>query len=86
MTSTATPELPTWEISNPRSGAILGRWDAATAEAALDAMARDAGYADYADCCEQVPPPDGGLDVVNLDALAKAAATGDLDAVNLAEA
>ena len=48
-----------FRIENTTSGVILGDYEAATASDALDAMARDAGYADYADCCASVPTNDG---------------------------
>ena len=56
--------MNTYRISNPISGTILGTYEGETSEAALEAMARDAGYRDYAECCADVPPPSGGLEVV----------------------
>jgi hypothetical protein len=43
-----------WNIGNKLSGHHLGVYEAATAEAALDALARDAGYLSHLDACEQV--------------------------------
>lgn len=40
-----------YEIANRQSAAILGIFEAETPEAALDLMAQDAGYRDYADAC-----------------------------------
>lgn len=41
-----------FRIENSKSGADLGVYEGETVTAALDAMARDAGYADYDACCE----------------------------------
>ena len=41
-----------WSIENRVSGVELGVYEGETREAALDAMARDAGYRDYAEACE----------------------------------
>ena len=51
----------TYRIENTRSGIILGDYEAETKEAALDAMARDAGYADYAEAQEVAPPAEGEI-------------------------
>jgi len=56
--------MNTYEISNSTSGIIIGTYEGETAEAALEAMARDAGYTSYAECCADVPAPEGGLEVV----------------------
>jgi len=50
-----------YTIENTASGVVLGTYEAESAKAALDAMARDAGYADYAACCADVPSPDGEI-------------------------
>jgi hypothetical protein len=50
-------------ITNTRSGYVLGLYDGATPAEALDAMARDAGYADYADLQSQVPAKHGEIAV-----------------------
>lgn len=41
--------MNSYHITNRTSGADLGIYDGDTLEAALDAMARDAGYRDRAD-------------------------------------
>jgi hypothetical protein len=41
-------QLPTFEIYNMNLGEVLGTYVAETEDAALDAMARDYGFADYA--------------------------------------
>lgn len=51
----------TWTIENTTSGLVLGTYEGATAADALDAMARDAGYRDYADLQAQVPAEDGEI-------------------------
>lgn len=42
-------DCKTYRIENATSGVCLGDYQGATAQAALDAMAHDARYADYAD-------------------------------------
>lgn len=53
--------MSNYEITNARIGVALGVYEGATEAEALDAMARDAGYADYAECCEVVPARDGEI-------------------------
>lgn len=50
-----------YTIENTASGVVLGTYEAESAKAALDAMAREAGYANYADCCAEVPAADGEI-------------------------
>lgn len=51
-------------ISNTQSGAELGTYDAADEAAALDLMAQDAGYADYAEAQRVAPAAEGEISVV----------------------
>ena len=44
--------MKNYEITNPTSGVNLGTYQGETPEEALDAMARDAGYADAAEAAE----------------------------------
>lgn len=53
--------MAAYTITNTRSGTILGTYDAETEAAALDAMARDAGYADYATLEREVPSAEGEI-------------------------
>ena len=46
-------EATKYRIENPRTGAILGEYAAASKADALDELARDAGYRDYHDACVQ---------------------------------
>ena len=57
------PSSKAYRISNPATGISLGTYSGAEPADALDAMARDAGYASYVACCLDVPAPDGGLRV-----------------------
>lgn len=45
--------MATYNICNKCSGVDLGDYEGETRAQALDAMARDAGYEDYEDFCEQ---------------------------------
>lgn len=51
-------------ITNTHSGAELGVYEGNTEAEALDAMARDAGYSSYAECCAVAPTREGEIAVV----------------------
>lgn len=44
--------MTVYRIENTLSGAFLGNYEGATEAEALDALARDAGYTDYASLCD----------------------------------
>ena len=64
--STRETTMATYRIHNQQSGLDLGTYTAESPEAALDAMARDAGYADHA-AAEEAAPSDGALVVKMVD-------------------
>lgn len=47
--------MTTYKITNRISGADLGEYEADTEDHALDLMAQEAGYDDYADLLDRVP-------------------------------
>lgn len=58
--------MPTYEIANAKSGFILGRYAAETANEALEMMAQDAGYASYAAANEAAPAKDDEIVVAEM--------------------
>jgi hypothetical protein len=58
--------MATYKIENSHSGVVLGEFEANSASDALDAMARTAGYADYAACCEVAPAAEGEIIVTTV--------------------
>ncbi len=54
---------PTYTIAVQSSGVVLGAYEAETADDAVDAMARDAGYSSYRDMCSITDPADSDADV-----------------------
>ena len=54
-------EMNRYTIENSRNGAILGTFQADSPHEALEAMARDAGYPDFAFACHAMPLLPGDL-------------------------
>lgn len=54
-------------ITNTISGVELGVYEGNTESEALDAMARDAGYSDYAECCDVAPVIEGEIVVERVE-------------------
>uniref|UniRef100_UPI00334265C5 hypothetical protein n=1 Tax=Castellaniella defragrans TaxID=75697 RepID=UPI00334265C5 len=55
-----------YQIENTISGIIIGVYEADSADLALDAMARDAGYSDYAEAQAAAPAAEGELIVTEV--------------------
>lgn len=55
-------------ITNTHSGVEIGLYEGNTEAEALDAMARDAGYSDYTECCEVTPTRKGEITVLLVQA------------------
>ena len=66
-----------WKITNRVSGLVLGAYLADSEEAALDAMARDAGYTDYVHMCGGEDPDSDELKVEPLWAVGDRVEIGD---------
>lgn len=58
--------MTTYRITNRTSGLDLGTFAADSPPAALDAMARAAGYYNYEHACDVAPTDDRDLDVVEV--------------------
>ena len=56
-----------WRVGNATSGADLGIFEGETEQDALDAMAREAGYADYAESQREAPADPGAIVVIPAD-------------------
>ena len=57
-----------YQIENVHSGVVLGDYEADSAAQALDKMAQDAGYKDYADAQEVAPAMPGEIAVSEISA------------------
>ncbi len=53
--------MTVYRIENTRSGAVLGDYEVRDAAEALEALARNAGYASYAHACEVAPVAEGEI-------------------------
>ena len=59
--------MSTYKITSKTSGADLGTYEATTPAGALDAMAREAGYADHAEACRESGDAAAHLVVTEVD-------------------
>lgn len=60
--------MKNFEISNATSGQVLGVYHAESKDAALDMLARDAGYADYAEVLAICPASDSDVLIAEIGA------------------
>lgn len=58
--------MNTYRIVNTVSGLVIGTYTADSKEEALDAMARDASYTDYATLCKVAPAAKGEIVVTEV--------------------
>jgi hypothetical protein len=56
--NSGTPSMTKWQIESRTSGVVLAVYEVPAESAALDQMAREAGYRDYAAVCEELAAPD----------------------------
>lgn len=61
--------MSTYRITNTTTGQTIGDYEADSPRAALDAMARDAGYRDFADSCLSLGTDGDELRVEGVDTI-----------------
>ena len=69
--------MKTYQIENTMSAVILGLFEAKDEDGALEAFAREVGYASYAECCEVAPAEDGEILVTEVETYSVASARAD---------
>jgi hypothetical protein len=57
-----------YQIENTVSGVVLGQYEGANPDDALEALARDAGYANRAEMDREIPAADGEIIVTRVAA------------------
>lgn len=77
--------MNTYMIENTKSGRVIGQYDASSQADALEVMARDAGYSDYAACCEVAPVADDEIRVTEMGDLTKIGALAETIKEGLAD-